>query len=120
VRKEGKLVKEIKAIVQSSALYPVLMAVRSIPDMPALLMSEVRVFPKGHPSPLSPSHGMDGLDSVQMLKLECIVPDEMCDAAVEAIRRAAHTGRPADGSIFIYDVEDAVKIRTGQRGGEAV
>lgn len=112
--------KEIKAIIQRSALYQVLMAVRAIPDMPGLLVSELRAFPRGHPSSVSASHGIDALDSVEMLKVECIVPDEMCSGAVEAIRRAAHTGSPRDGHIFVYDVEDAVKIRTGQRGEEAV
>lgn len=112
--------KEIKAIIQRSALYPVLMALRAIPDMPGLLMSELRAFPRGHPSAVSASHGMDALDSVDMLKVECIVPDRMCPVAVEAIRQAAHTGGPGDGSIFIYDVEDAVKIRTGQRGEEGI
>ncbi len=112
--------KEIKAIIQRSALYRVLMALRAIPDMPGLLMSELRAFPKGHPSVVSASHGMDALDSVEMLKLECIVPDEICAAAVEAIRQAAHTGGLGDGSIFIYDVEDVVRIRTGERGEEAI
>ena len=112
--------KEIKAIIQQSALYPVLMTLRAIPDMPGLMLSELRAFPRGHPGAGSASHGMDALDSVQMLSLECVVSDEMCLIAVEAIRKAAHTGGPGDGSIFIYNVEDALKIRTGQRGEEAI
>ncbi len=47
-------------------------------------------------------------------------PDDQCNAIVEAIRQAAHTGRRGDGKIFISAVEESVSIRTGQRGNESI
>ncbi len=44
----------------------------------------------------------------------------LLDAAVEAIQKAAHTGRIGDGKIFISTIDDAIRIRTGERGGEAI
>lgn len=112
--------KEIKAIIQPSRLYPVLTALRDIPEMPGFTVSELRGFPKGHADPQSRSHGIDAMDSFEMTKIECVVPDEIARAVVDAIARAAHTGNPGDGKIFVYDVEDAVKIRTGEHGEQAI
>jgi nitrogen regulatory protein P-II 1 len=44
----------------------------------------------------------------------------MLDRAIEAIKKAAHTGRIGDGKIFVYSIEDAIRIRTGERGGDAI
>jgi nitrogen regulatory protein P-II 1 len=54
------------------------------------------------------------------LKVESVVPDEVLDAVVEAIVAAAYTGEPGDGRIFVLDVEQAVRIRTGERGEEVL
>src|ERR671932_444535 len=54
------------------------------------------------------------------LKVESIVADEVVDSAVDAIVGAAYTGETGDGRIFVYDVEEAVRIRTGERGPETV
>ena len=54
------------------------------------------------------------------IKLEIVVEDEMLDRAVEAIQNAAHTGRIGDGKIFIVPIEDAIRVRTGERGREAI
>jgi len=60
------------------------------------------------------------VDLHEKVKLETVVADVPADDVVEAIKDAAHTGEPGDGKIFVVDVEDAVQIRTGKSGTEAV
>jgi Amt family ammonium transporter len=60
------------------------------------------------------------VDLHQKVKIECVVADVPVEDVVDAIEDAAHTGEPGDGKIFIMPVEDAVQIRTGERGTEAV
>ena len=60
------------------------------------------------------------VDFLPKVKLEIIVDDEMLDRAVEAIQTAAHTGRIGDGKIFIVPIEDVVRVRTGERGNDAI
>lgn len=112
--------KEIKAFVQPTKLYTVLMALRDIPSMPGFIVSDVRGFPRGHPDSDSRSHGIDALDSLEMTKIECVVSDDLAPLVVETIAGAAHTGNTRDGKIVIGYVEDIVKIRTGQRGEDAI
>ena len=54
------------------------------------------------------------------MKIEVVLGDEMLDKAVEAIQRAAKTGRIGDGKIFISTIEEAIRIRTGETGADAV
>ena len=54
------------------------------------------------------------------LKVESVVPNEVVDAVVEALVGAAYTGEIGDGRVFIYDIEQSVRIRTGERGEETV
>ena len=54
------------------------------------------------------------------MKIELIIEDEMVEKAVEAIRSSAHTGRIGDGKIFVSRIDDAIRIRTGERGDAAV
>ena len=54
------------------------------------------------------------------VKLETVVPDDKAAAAVEAIRNAANSGKIGDGKIFVLDVLDAVRIRTGETGADAI
>ena len=60
------------------------------------------------------------VDFLPKVKLEIVVDDEMLDRAVEAIQNAAHTGRIGDGKIFILPIEDVVRVRTGERGNDAI
>jgi nitrogen regulatory protein PII len=60
------------------------------------------------------------VDLHQKVKLECVVADIPADDVVDAIEEAAHTGEPGDGKIFVMPVSDAVQIRTGKRGPDAV
>jgi len=60
------------------------------------------------------------IDYLAKLKVEVVLEDRQVEAAVKAICVAAGTGRIGDGKIFIYDVADAIRIRTGERGDEAL
>jgi len=60
------------------------------------------------------------VDFVPKVKLEIIVADEIVAEVVEAIEKAAKTGRIGDGKIFVLPVEEAIRIRTGERGKDAV
>jgi nitrogen regulatory protein P-II 1 len=60
------------------------------------------------------------VDFLPKVKIELVVPDQMLDQAVEAIRTAAYTGRIGDGKIFISDIQEAIRIRTGETGTDAI
>ncbi|NTV79250.1 MAG: P-II family nitrogen regulator [Clostridiales bacterium] len=61
------------------------------------------------------------INMLPKIKFEIVVStDEWADKVVEVIRNAAHTGNHGDGKIFIYEIKDAVRIRTGQHGPEAI
>jgi len=60
------------------------------------------------------------VDLHQKVKLECVVADIPAEDVVDAIEEAAHTGEPGDGKIFVMPVDEAVQIRTGKRGPDAV
>ncbi len=60
------------------------------------------------------------VDFLPKVKVEVVVEDDQVDRVVEAIEIAARTGRIGDGKIFVIPVEDAVRIRTGDRGADAI
>ena len=60
------------------------------------------------------------VDFLPKVKIEVVLSDDLVDKAVEAIQSSAKTGRIGDGKIFISSIEDAIRIRTGETGGEAL
>ena len=60
------------------------------------------------------------VDFLPKVKLEIVLGDDMVERAVEAIRKAAQTGRIGDGKIFVSSVEEAIRIRTGETGTDAI
>ena len=60
------------------------------------------------------------VDFLPKVKIEVVCDDEMVERAVEAIVNAARTGRIGDGKIFVSPVEEVIRIRTGERGSDAV
>ncbi|MCZ7677886.1 MAG: P-II family nitrogen regulator [Sandaracinaceae bacterium] len=60
------------------------------------------------------------VDFVPKVKIEVVAPDELVARILEAIEKAAKTGRIGDGKIFVTPVEEAVRIRTGERGEDAI
>jgi nitrogen regulatory protein PII len=57
---------------------------------------------------------------IPKLKIEVAVPDEKLEEIVTIIQKAAHTGEVGDGKIFVYDLKDVIRIRTGERGEVAI
>ncbi|HAC58969.1 MAG TPA: P-II family nitrogen regulator, partial [Rhodobiaceae bacterium] len=60
------------------------------------------------------------VDFLPKVKIEVVLNDDMVAKAVEAIQQAARTGRIGDGKIFISNIEDSIRIRTGETGAEAI
>ena len=60
------------------------------------------------------------VDLLPKLKLEVVVADDILDAVIETIEKAAKTGKIGDGKVFVYKVEQALRIRTGETGDEAL
>ncbi len=60
------------------------------------------------------------VDFLPKIKIEVGVPDELAELIIEAITRSASTGKVGDGKIFVFDLEGAVRIRTGESGPEAL
>jgi nitrogen regulatory protein P-II 2 len=60
------------------------------------------------------------VDFLPKVKLEIAIKSEMLDQVVEAIEKAAHTGKIGDGKIFVYDLQQVVRIRTGETGATAI
>jgi nitrogen regulatory protein PII len=98
-------VKEVKAIIKPFRLEDVVDALCQIQDLPAVTISTAHG--------LSVDRGT--FDQVVKTKLEIMVPDELVESVVQAIRKAAHTGTAGDGRIFVIPVEQTVKIRTGEQ-----
>ncbi len=112
--------KEVKAIIQPFMLNKVVDALMQIEGLPGLTVSEVRGFGKTRAAD-APQRVVDsGIAYAVKTKLEVMVPDAMVDVVVDAIQKAAHTGRAGDGKIFVIDIVETVKIRTGERGETAV
>jgi nitrogen regulatory protein PII len=60
------------------------------------------------------------VDFLPKIKVEVAVADDRLDAIIEAIATAARTGKIGDGKIFVFDLQQAVRIRTGESGAEAI
>lgn len=60
------------------------------------------------------------VDFLPKVKIEVVLGDDMVEAAIDAIRKAAQTGRIGDGKIFVSTIEDVIRIRTGETGADAI
>jgi nitrogen regulatory protein P-II 2 len=60
------------------------------------------------------------VDFLPKVKLETVVADDLVDQVLEAIQKSANTGKIGDGKVFVFDVEQAIRIRTGETGAEAL
>jgi nitrogen regulatory protein P-II 1 len=111
--------KKIEAIIKPFKLEEVKEALDAI-GIRGITVSEVKGFgrQKGHTELYRGAEYV--VDFLPKIKLELVLPDEMIDKAVEAIIGSAKTGRIGDGKIFIFPLDEAIRIRTGEKGEEAV
>ena len=111
--------KKVEAIIKPFKLEDVKEALAEV-GVQGMTVVEVKGFgrQKGHTEIYRGSEYT--VDFLPKVKIEVVLEDSMVDRAVEAIMTAAKTGRIGDGKIFITGVEDVIRIRTGERGNEAV
>ena len=111
--------KKIEAIIKPFKLDEVKEALQEI-GLQGITVIEAKGFgrQKGHTELYRGAEYV--VDFLPKVKIEVVLGDEMLDKAVEAIQRAAKTGRIGDGKIFISSVEEAIRIRTGETGADAV
>ena len=112
--------KEIKAIIQPFMLQRVCEALDAIPDLPGLTVSKVSGWGRTRAKGAVSSVEHAGHRFVEKTKLEIVVDDAKVQQVIATIVAAARTGNVGDGKIFVYDVNDAVRIRTGDSGEGAV
>jgi nitrogen regulatory protein P-II 1 len=111
--------KKIEAIIKPFKLDEVKDALNKV-GVKGITVSEVKGFgrQKGHTELYRGAEYV--VDFLPKIKLEIVASDDMVTQIVETIEVAGKTGKIGDGKIFVVPVEEAVRIRTGQRGGEAL
>jgi len=111
--------KKIEAIVKPFKLSEVKDALNAL-GIQGMTVSEVKGFgrQKGHTEIYRGSEYT--VDFLPKIKIETVLPDELVKPAVDAIVKAARTGKIGDGKVFIWTIDEAVRIRTDERGGSAI
>jgi nitrogen regulatory protein P-II 1 len=111
--------KKIEAIIKPFKLDEVKEALQEV-GVQGITVTEAKGFgrQKGHTELYRGAEYV--VDFLPKVKLEVVISDELVDKAVEAIQNAARTGRIGDGKIFISTVEQAIRIRTGEAGTDAL
>ncbi len=111
--------KKVEAIIKPFKLDDVKEALSGI-GVEGLTVTEVKGFgrQKGHTELYRGAEYV--VDFLPKLKIELVIPDDILERAVEAIQQAAYTGRIGDGKIFISSIEEAIRVRTGEKGNEAI
>ena len=111
--------KKIEAIIKPFKLEDVKEALSEI-GIEGMTISEVKGFgrQKGHTELYRGAEYV--VDFLPKVKIEIVISDELVEKAIDAIRRAAQTGRIGDGKIFVSNIEEAIRIRTGESGLDAI
>ena len=111
--------QKIEAIIKPFRLDDVKEALSEV-GVQGMTVTEVKGFgrQKGHTELYRGAEYV--IDFLPKVKIEVVVEDSLVDNGVEAIAESARTGRIGDGKIFVLDVEQAVRIRTGDRGADAI
>ena len=111
--------KKIEAIIKPFKLDEVKEALHEI-ELQGLTVTEAKGFgrQKGHTELYRGAEYV--VNFLPKVKIEVVLEDALVNRAIEAIQQAAHTGRIGDGKIFVTTVEEAIRIRTGERGKDAI
>ncbi len=111
--------KKIEAIIKPFKLDEVKEALHEV-GLQGITVLEAKGFgrQKGHTELYRGAEYV--VDFLPKVKIELVLDDSLVERALEAIQQAAQTGRIGDGKIFISTIEDAIRVRTGERGNDAV
>jgi nitrogen regulatory protein P-II 1 len=111
--------KKVEAIIKPFKLDEVKDKLNEI-GIKGITVSEVKGFgrQKGHTELYRGAEYV--VDFLPKIKLEIVIDDSQLDEVIDAIMKAAQTGRIGDGKIFVLDLGDTIRIRTGERGADAV
>jgi nitrogen regulatory protein P-II 1 len=112
--------KEIKAIIRPSKLLEVTEELHGIEGLPGVTISEIKGFGKSRAKNAIDKIVYEMVELIPRMQLEVVVNDEMVDEVVNVIQKFSHTGNTGDGKIFVINVEETVKIRTNERGKDAI
>lgn len=108
--------KEIKAVIQPFMLDKVLDALHEVEGLPGCIVSQVTSYPRTQKK-LTAERAWEPSDRA---KLEIVVDDPMVEQVVQIIQKNALTGNKGDGKIFVIECTDVMRIRTGDRGSDAI
>jgi nitrogen regulatory protein PII len=113
------MMKKLECIVRPHKLDEVKSALEALGVL-GMTVSEVRGFgrQKGHTEHYRGSEYT--VDFLPKVKIEVIIPAEMLNQAIEAVTKSAKTGKFGDGKIFVFPVEEVIRIRTGEVGAQAI
>jgi nitrogen regulatory protein P-II 1 len=116
---EGMPMKKIEAIIKPFKLDEVKEALQEV-GLQGITVTEAKGFgrQKGHTELYRGAEYV--VDFLPKVKIEIVLGDDMVEKAIDAIRRAAQTGRIGDGKIFVSTIEEAIRIRTGESGLDAI
>ena len=111
--------KKIEAVIKPFKLDEVKEALHDL-GIKGMTVTEAKGFgrQKGHTEHYRGAEYV--VDFLPKVKIEVIMDDQLVERAIEAIQKAAETGRIGDGKIFLSSVEEVVRIRTGERGTDAI
>ena len=111
--------KKIEAIIKPFKLDEVKEALHEV-GIKGITVTEAKGFgrQKGHTELYRGAEYV--VDFLPKVKIEVVMDDSLVERAIEAIQQAAHTGRIGDGKIFVTPVEEVIRIRTGERGPDAI
>ena len=118
-RKSGWIMKKIEAIIKPFKLDEVKDELNNIGVL-GMTVTEVKGYgrQKGHTELYRGAEY--AVDFLPKIKIELVIDDNLVDESVEAIKSKAHTGRIGDGKIFVTSVDEVIRIRTGEKGKEAI
>ena len=118
-RKIGWIMKKIEAIIKPFKLDEVKDELNNIGVL-GMTVTEVKGYgrQKGHTELYRGAEY--AVDFLPKIKIELVIDDNLVDESVEAIKSKAHTGRIGDGKIFVTSVDEVIRIRTGEKGKEAI
>ena len=111
--------KKIEAIIKPFKLEDVKEALNKV-GVQGLTVTEAKGYGrlKGHTELYRGAEYI--VDFLPKVKVEIVIEDSLLDRVVEAILQAAHSGKIGDGKIFVSSIEDVIRIRTGEKGADAV